>query len=294
MKYNNPIRKGLALLVGAALTGALSISHSAAEDEPILGHRTYGNGPEHVLVLHDWMGNSHNYDSAILHLDGGTFTYVFADVRGYGESRELRGEYTAQEVADDAFRLADSLSWDRFHLVGHSMTGMVVQRMAIDDWVSGIRRLKDVVATTPVPASGAPLDEGLTEFLTAVVHNAELTAQYAAVVTGGHATPAFVQAMANRQINENNADAMHAYRTMWTQTDFSDEAAAAQVGTPMRVIGGRLDSEGFSENVFNQTFGVWYPNVEFRYVEDVGHYIPTEAPVFFAFLVEEFLRLHSD
>jgi pimeloyl-ACP methyl ester carboxylesterase len=81
---------------------------------------------------------------------------VFADVRGYGKSRHLGGSYSVEEVTADAFRLAGQLGWGRFHVVGHSMTGIVVQRMAVDDWTSDAKRLKSVVAITPVSADGDP------------------------------------------------------------------------------------------------------------------------------------------
>ena len=58
------------------------------------------------------------------------------------------------ERSADAFRLADELGWKRFHVVGHSMNGMAVQRMALDDWTSGQKCIKSIVAVTPVIASG--------------------------------------------------------------------------------------------------------------------------------------------
>jgi 3-oxoadipate enol-lactonase len=61
------------------------------------------------------------------YLDSNAFTYVFADIRGYGESRDIKGEFTAKEVAKDIITLANHLDWDQFNLIGHSMTGMVVQ-----------------------------------------------------------------------------------------------------------------------------------------------------------------------
>ncbi|MHA1560285.1 MAG: alpha/beta fold hydrolase [Alphaproteobacteria bacterium] len=278
-----------AALVLSATLGLQTTAQAQSEDGPILGHTIVGDGPDNVLVLHDWMGNARNYDAIIPHLDTDAFTYVFADVRGYGKSIDLAGDYTVGEVAGDAFRLVDELGWDRFFLVGHSMTGMVVQRMAIDDWVSERKRLQAVVALTPVPATGVQFDEETIGFVTAVIHNAELTPQYAAVVTGGHATTAFSAAMAHRQIEENNAEAMEGYRVMWMDTDFSTEAAAAQTGTPIRVIGGRLDIPFYSEDAYAQTLGAWFPNAEFRYIADAGHLIMIEAPVYTAFLLEEFL-----
>ncbi len=84
-----------------------------------LGYSVYGQGAEKVIVLHDWMGDASNYEPVIPYLDPNTFTWMFADVRGYGRSRNLKGAYTVEEVAADVFRLADALGWKRFHVVGH-------------------------------------------------------------------------------------------------------------------------------------------------------------------------------
>lgn len=285
------IRGGI-IAMALIQTTVLGAAGVRADDNPTLGYSTYGSGAEKVLVLHDWMGNAHNYDLMIPFLDTQTFTYVFADVRGYGKSADLTGEYTAPEVATDAFHVADALGWDRFSLIGHSMTGMVVQRMLIDDWVSGRKRLKSVVALTPVPASGVQLDKDTTDFVNAVVHNKDLTAAYASVVTGGHATPGFSAVMATRQIEENKAEAMLGYLRMWSGSDFSAEALAAQAKTPLLVVGGRLDGPAFTEVVFAQTLAKWFPSIEFRYQSDAGHYVMVEAPLYTAFLIEEFLNLH--
>jgi hypothetical protein len=48
--------------------------HSAVkptQDRPNLGHSVYGQGPEKVLVFHDWMGDSANYEPIIPYLDPG-------------------------------------------------------------------------------------------------------------------------------------------------------------------------------------------------------------------------------
>ncbi|WP_269501154.1 hypothetical protein [Burkholderia sp. IMCC1007] len=55
-------------------------------------------------VKHDRLGNHGNYTALLPNLDDTVFTYVFADLRG------LR----------------------RFHVVGHSMTGMATQRISAD------------------------------------------------------------------------------------------------------------------------------------------------------------------
>jgi pimeloyl-ACP methyl ester carboxylesterase len=80
---------------------------AARQDAPILGHTIYGQGDEKVLVLHDWMGDSANYDPLLPYLDPAAYRYVFADARGYGRSRQFTGTYSADEMAADAWGLAD-------------------------------------------------------------------------------------------------------------------------------------------------------------------------------------------
>lgn len=110
------------------MTGMLATSIAAtpalADEGPILGHELFGSGPEKVIVLHDWMGDSENYKYVRPWLDSTGFSYAFVDVRGYGRSKGLKGEYSTGEVAADTAKLADHLGWAKYHLVGHSMNGM--------------------------------------------------------------------------------------------------------------------------------------------------------------------------
>ncbi|MBI4573022.1 MAG: alpha/beta hydrolase [candidate division NC10 bacterium] len=270
----------------------VTVSHAASQDVPILGHGVYGQGGEKVLVLHDWMGDSANYEPLIPYLEPSTYTYVFADARGYGTSRHLTGAYSAEEVTADAFRLADKLGWKRFHVVGHSMTGMVVQRMAVDDWTSGAKRLKSVVAITPVSADGYPADEGTKKFLWDLIHQRDLSEQGFSMLTGQRLSPAWGRVKTNRHFQTSTAEALKGYYRMWLETDFSAEVRKAEVGTPFLVIGGRRDLPGFQEEHLRKTFGTWYPNAEFTFITDAGHYPMHETPVYLASLVERFLEVH--
>lgn len=116
----------------------------------MIGHATHGRGAEGVIVLHGWFGDHTVYAPMFPYLDTDTFTYAFMDCRGYGTSREIPGRHTMAEISADAIALAEHLGWQRFHVVGHSMGGMAVQRLALD----ARDRVKSGVAVTPVPASG--------------------------------------------------------------------------------------------------------------------------------------------
>lgn len=259
--------------------------------QPILGHAVYGQGSEKVMVFHDWMGDTANYDPVIPYLDPNTFTYVFVEVRGYGRSRHLEGNFTVDEVAGDAFSLADHLGWTQFHVVGHSMNGMAVQRMAIDDWKRN-KRLKSIVAITPVAADGYPADAETKTFLWNLIHDRFLSEMGFGALTGQRLLPAWNRIKTNQHFATSTKAALMGYYRMWLETDFSEEARQSQVGTPIRVIGGRQDLPGFQEERLTATLGQWYPNVEFRFITDAGHYPMQETPVYLATLVEEFLRSH--
>ncbi len=124
---------------------------------PLLGHRLHGQGPENVILFNDWMGECTSWTPALPYLDAKRFTHALADLRGYGRSIHLQGEYTETEAVTDTRTLTDHLGWDRIHLVGFSMFGMVVERLAIDL----PERIKSVVAIKAVSAAGFKMAEEL-------------------------------------------------------------------------------------------------------------------------------------
>jgi pimeloyl-ACP methyl ester carboxylesterase len=76
-----------------------------------------------VLAVHGWFGSAHGWGALPEYVDRGDFTYVFMNLRGYAERKDVTGKYTTGEAAADALRLAGSLGWDGFSLIGHSMGG---------------------------------------------------------------------------------------------------------------------------------------------------------------------------
>lgn len=103
-----------------------------------------------MIVLNDWLADCTSYNPILPYLDSETFTYAFTDIRGYGRSLAMAGEYTAKEAAADIFALADHLGWPQFHVVGYSMTGVIVEQMAITNEA----RITSIVAIGAVSATG--------------------------------------------------------------------------------------------------------------------------------------------
>lgn len=53
------------------------------------------------------------------------------DNRGMGQSQPLKGRLTLAQMAEDAVALIDAEGWDRVHVVGHSLGGLVAQQVAL-------------------------------------------------------------------------------------------------------------------------------------------------------------------
>ncbi len=250
----------------------------------MIGYKTFGTGPEHVLVMHDWFCDCTSYSPVLPYLDGKAFTYVFADLRGYGKSKTISGEFTVGEASRDVLQLCDSLKWDRFHVVGHSMSAMVAQYVAM----KATDRVKSVICITPVPACGSPAPANMMSFLEDAARSNDSGArQVVGFMTGGRQGEGFVNFKVQKWRDCSTPEARVAYLHMFAETDFSDQVQGLQV--PFFVVVGAHDAEGHSEAVMNKTFMQWYPHCTVEVLQNTGHYPMQETPVYLATVLEKFL-----
>ena len=128
-------------------------------DGDLLGYDRVGSGARRVVVLNDWMCDTSTWDGARVYLDGERFSWAFADLRGYGRSRALRGAFTVIEAASDVIALADALGWDRFSVVGHSMSTLGALHLA----QHRADRVERAVLITPPPPGGFGVSDDVIE-----------------------------------------------------------------------------------------------------------------------------------
>jgi pimeloyl-ACP methyl ester carboxylesterase len=241
-----------------------------------------GNGPHKVLALHGWFGDEHTFDPISRALDTDQFTYVSMAYRGYGASKELLGEYSVEEIAQDSLALADRLGWQKFSLLGHSMGGKVAQRILL----ASPDRINKIVAITPVPANAVPFDDATWQLFEGAAGNDNNRYGIIDFSTGNRLSSAWIRRMAQHSRTTSREAAFAAYLSAWARTDFASLVQGNPV--PVKVLIGRHDAS-ITREVVDATFVETYPNCEVKVIEGAGHYPIDETPILTATEIETFL-----
>jgi pimeloyl-ACP methyl ester carboxylesterase len=248
-----------------------------------LGFEKVGEGDSKVIVLHGWFGDETFMSPVRNALSLDEFTYVFPAYRGYGASRHLAGGYTVEEVASDVLALADALGYQRFSLVGHSMGGKFMQRVAAD----APGRVTRMAGITPVPASAIPFDEQTSALFEGAADSLDKRRTIIDHSTGFHLSKAWVDGVARRSEATSTREAFAAYLQAWAKADFHADVVGSE--TPIRLFVGERDA-AITADVMKATFLQWYRRADLEVIANAGHYPMDETPVALATALEAWLR----
>jgi esterase len=250
-------------------------------------HNTYhrvGQGPHAVIVLHGWFGDAHAFAPMEAALDDKAFSYVFMDNRGYGGMRGTAGEYSMDEVARDALALADALGFATFSVVGHSMGGMALERLAL----LAPLRLRKLVAVAPVPGCGVALDGAARQLFLDASGNVQARRAIIDRSTGGRLPATWLDWKAQYSWERSDRAAFARYFLAWSGTDFSEAIKAARVALPLLALVGEHDPR-FDAALMRRTYLAWYPQARLEVLGNAGHYPMNETPLALAASIEAFL-----
>lgn len=249
-----------------------------------IGYTKIGTGSDKVLVLHGWFGDYSVWEPTFNSLNTESYTYVFIDYRGYGKSKDMSGDYTMTEIASDAIKLVTELGWDVFHVIGHSMGGMAMQRLILD--IDKRERVKSAIGIDPVPASGAQLEGDFWDLFSGAINSDENRYNILDFTTGNRNSSVWLNYMVQRSRNTTTIDAFTGYLNAWSKEDFMEEVQGLE--TPTLVCIGEHDS-AFSKEAMESTYLSWLANCKLEIIANAGHYPMQEAPVNLATVIENFV-----
>lgn len=92
-----------------------------------------GRGGRPLLLVHGFTGAKEDFGDWMDALAADGWWVVAPDLRGHGTSSKPESEahYSLATLAADLVGLVDTLGWERFALLGHSMGGAVAQEVAL-------------------------------------------------------------------------------------------------------------------------------------------------------------------
>jgi 3-oxoadipate enol-lactonase len=290
--------QGLLQGLGLAATAAMVAAPAAAQVEPALvppspwpgpqlatadrlGHCRVGDGPAVCVVLHEWLGDHVNWEPTLPYFDLARHTLYFIDLRGYGWSRSLSGSCTLEEAVSDVLRTVDRLGISRFHLVGHSMSGLIAQKIAL----VGASRIQTVTLFSPVPPTGFHADEAAMKALNAVIDDNEAAARAINARTSNRYGAGWMQRKLKIARDAATIEAMRGYLKMFTTQAITDDTHG--LAAPMHVVNGAQDIPFYRGNASHNAFAAAYPAATYEMIDDAGHYSMLETPVRVASIIEK-------
>jgi 3-oxoadipate enol-lactonase len=103
---------------------------SATVGDHDLYYERSGSGDPLLLIM--GMSGTHlTWGDPFLEALRRDFEVVIYDHRGIGKSSRAEANYSIADLADDAAGLLDAIGWERPHIVGISMGGMIGQELAL-------------------------------------------------------------------------------------------------------------------------------------------------------------------
>ncbi|RXJ69537.1 alpha/beta hydrolase [Halarcobacter ebronensis] len=246
----------------------------------LLGYKTIGKGKNYIIFLHELMGDCRNYEPIFNYLDQEIFTCLFVDLRGYGLSKNIQGEYNCLEASNDVKDLITSLNITTYSLVGHSMSTLIAQKIALIDI-----RVKKLILITPIPAFGIKMNHYAKEVLLNQMQENSNKIEQIVEDSSKRYNNSWKNYRIKMAYSSSILEARVGYMKMYLNIDFQEEAQE-KIDIAIKIIVGKHDFPVFAYNQVNKNFSK-YKDVEIIECSEAGHYPMIETPIFFASHIEK-------
>lgn len=183
--------------------------------------------------------------------------------------------YTLVDMASDAVGILDVLGIEKAHVVGMSMGGMIVQRIAIDH-PNRVLSLTSIMSTTGDPAVGGSTPEAARALLTPAPAEREAFIDHSAVTTRVFHGPLWdesrIRARAARAFDRSFSPRGAAFQLAAILSDGNRTEQLAQLDIPTLVIHGVADT--LVKPSAGEATAAAIPGAELLMLEQMGHDLP--------------------
>lgn len=249
-----------------------------------LKYKIVGDGSENIIVMHEWIGDCTNYDTIVPFIDRKNFRWIFIDFRGYGKSKEFKGEYNLDEMCSDVKSVIKELKIDSFSLLGHSMSSLVAQRIAVDlDFL-----IKKLILITPILPTGIKMNDISKNKMLERVKNRDGLIEEVVESASKRYNQNWKDYRIELAHNCSTIEAKVGYMNMYLSNDITE--LVKDINVSVRIIVGKYDLPAFHKNSIARQMSKYYSDLEIVECNEAGHYPMIECPVFFVNQVEKFIR----
>jgi pimeloyl-ACP methyl ester carboxylesterase len=235
-----------------------------------------------LVFVHGYLGGSLQW-SAQVEAFSEYFTIITPDLPGYGLNNKLESPETIGGYADYVLDEISKQGVDKFHLLGHSMGGMIVQEMI----ARAPERVNKLIlyGTGPIgvmPGRFEPIDESKQRLINEGVESSarRISAKW---FVGGVDSPVYpgcadIAVLASSQAAIAGLSAMQAW---------SGKAALDKISAPTLVLWGDQDQS----YLWPQPESLWrtIPNASLSVVPGCSHEVHLEKPALFNAILLDFL-----
>ncbi len=245
-----------------------------------------GTGSVDVVLIHDWFCDHTSYDACHDFLDQEAFTFHFVDLRGYGLSKKSDGPYSLYQAYQDILAYIKDYCSEKVHLVGHSMSTLIVQKFLEKD----TSLLKSAIVIGPVPAFRMQAPNEVIDFMRSIcTGNDEGAYQAIGMMTSDRLNASWAKFKVKRWREVSIEQARLDYLDMFVSADFAESLQEKGDQTlPLLVITGKYDTESSRTDAMKHSLLKWFPTAQHVEVENAGHYPMQETPPFFASTLDHF------
>ena len=215
-------------------------------------------------------------------MDGKRFTWVFADLRGYGRSRGRAGSFNAQEAAADVLALADARALTRFSIVGHSMSTYVAMHLG----QHAPERVERVVLITPGPPRGFGADQAWLDQAQANARDEVGRERAVRERFAQRLSPGWCEYKCSRWMAVSDREASAAYIAMYARDGLP--TPSAPITAPVLAITGEEDAPIMRREATLEALTPICAKLEVTGLAQSGHYPMEEMPPLTVALVERF------